>query len=570
MSETDVPSSSAVADTAGYPPRRRPSLRVRLRSKLLGLGWRWRSSLSLRTASITMIGGAVALSLLGWYVSSQIRDGLFEERVEQVLADAAWRAEEAQSNFNASTAQTSAQVQQLAVDQVEDLQDPTSGAVGTTLLRSPYETSQLTIVEPSSGTGVSVRPLVTEEIQEALATEGGQHWQPVAIPSSDGDEPGIIVGSPVNLPAAGAHELYIAYTLAPEEETVSLVMRVLAIGAGVLVIVLAAMAWVITWRVLRPVTQAAATAERIADGLLHERMTVRGHDELATLGRSFNEMASSLEHQIERLEELSRLQQRFVSDVSHELRTPLTTIRMAGELLHDYREEFPASVRRAAELLHTQLDRFESMLADLLEISRFDAGAAVLEAEERDLRNVVANVVEMAAPLAAARGSDLVVHAPDTPCTAQIDPRRIERVLRNLVINAVEHGAGAPVDITVGVEEEAVAVRVRDHGVGMSPEDAARVFDRFWRADPARARTTGGTGLGLAISLEDARLHSGWLEAWGEEGVGAAFRLTLPRRADVELASSPLSLEDDRPATTPQVLEGGPGSLVGLAPGEGE
>ena len=132
---------------------------------------------------------------------------------------------------------------------------------------------------------------------------------------------------------------------------------------------------------------------------------------------------------------------------------------------------------------------------------------------------------------------------------AEVDSRRVERILRNLVVNAVEHGEGKPVEIMVAGNESAVAVAVRDHGVGLRPGEAALVFNRFWRADPARARTTGGTGLGLAISLEDARLHDGWLQAWGEPGVGSCFRLTLPRRTGVPIDEAPLPLEMPTPAS---------------------
>ena len=139
------------------------------------------------------------------------------------------------------------------------------------------------------------------------------------------------------------------------------------------------------------------------------------------------------------------------------------------------------------------------------------------------------------------RGSAISVKA-EGDCVAEIDSRRVERILRNLVVNAVEHGEGRPVEIAVAGNDSAVAVLVRDHyGVGLRPGEGSLVFNRFWRADPARARTTGGTGLGLAISLEDARLHDGWLQAWGEPGVGC-FRLTLPRRAGVPIDDSPLPL----------------------------
>jgi two-component system sensor histidine kinase MtrB len=155
-------------------------------------------------------------------------------------------------------------------------------------------------------------------------------------------------------------------------------------------------------------------------------------------------------------------------------------------------------------------------------------------------------------PLAGAKGSWLSVTQPEGPCVADVDPRRVERVLRNLLVNAIEHADGSDVEVTVGADDRAVAVTVRDRGVGMTRDEAAHVFDRFWRADPARARTTGGTGLGLAISLEDAHLHGGWLEAWGRPRQGACFRLTLPRRAGITLESSPLPLEPpaepERPA----------------------
>ncbi|MHB1065354.1 MAG: MtrAB system histidine kinase MtrB [Georgenia sp.] len=524
-----------------YRPRPQRSLRRRLRLRLLRFARSWRESLSARVVAATVIGGLALLALLGGVLAAQIRGGLYDERVAQMLQDAALRAQDAQVTFEATTATTSQDVQSVANDWT--LQSATSGVVGTVLMRSPTSVSAVTINDPATNT--ALRDLVTAQMREAVAAEGGQHWQAIALETSDGDAPGIVVGSPVTLPAAGPYELYQFYSLAPEEGTISLVLRILAVGATTLVLLLGGLTWLITRWVLRPVQDAAFTAERIAGGMLDERMDVRGHDELALLGESFNEMAASLQSQIERLAELSRLQQRFVADVSHELRTPLTTIRIAGELIHDARDSFDPPVRRSAELLHAQLDRFESMLADLLEISRFDAGAAVLDIEQRDLRELVARVVEGGAILAERKGSEIRVHAPAEPCTADVDARRIERVLRNLLANAVEHGEGRPIEITIGADDAAVGVRVLDHGVGMSEEAAAHVFDRFWRADPARARTTGGTGLGLSISMEDTRLHGGALEAAGLAGGGAAFLLTLPRHAGAVVTDHPVPLVPD-------------------------
>jgi two-component system, OmpR family, sensor histidine kinase MtrB len=315
------------------------------------------------------------------------------------------------------------------------------------------------------------------------------------------------------------------------------------VGGVVLGLLIGAVAWLVTRQVVDPVRLAARTAERLSAGRLQERMKVRGEDDLARLATSFNTMATNLQRQIRQLEDLSRVQRRFVSDVSHELRTPLTTVRMAADVLHEARKDFDPSTARSAELLQAQLDRFEALLTDLLEISRYDAGAAVLDAESIDLRDLTRRVTDVALPLAERKGSVLRLDFPRSPCVAEIDSRRIERVLRNLVVNAIEHGEGREIVVSIRANDEAVAVAVRDHGVGLRPGETALVFNRFWRADPARARTTGGSGLGLAIALEDARLHGGWLQAWGDPGNGSQFRLTLPRHAGDDLTESPIPLE---------------------------
>jgi two-component system sensor histidine kinase MtrB len=307
----------------------------------------------------------------------------------------------------------------------------------------------------------------------------------------------------------------------------------------------------VTRQVVRPVQQAAEIAERFADGHLEERMPVKGDDEVARLAESYNEMASSIQSQIRQLEEFGALQRRFTSDVSHELRTPLTTVRMAADVLFAAREQLPPALRRSSELLVDELDRFEALLADLLEISRLDAGMAELGAERTDMAAVVRRAVDAVRGLAEESGTPLELDVP-SGVYAEIDPRRVERIVRNLVANAIDHGEGQPIQVRLGADEHSAAVLVRDHGLGLRPGEAALVFNRFWRADSSRARRSGGTGLGLSISLEDARLHGGWLQAWGEPGRGAAFRLTLPRKVGVELDGSPLPLvPTDEPLELP-------------------
>jgi two-component system sensor histidine kinase MtrB len=347
--------------------------------------------------------------------------------------------------------------------------------------------------------------------------------------------------------SGGTYELYFVYRLDREVQTLDLVRKTFAAGGVILVLLVGGVAFIVTRQVVAPVRQAARTAEELASGNLDRRMIVRGEDDLARLAQAFNDMAVSLESQIHQLEELSMVQRQFVSDVSHELRTPLTTIRMAGELIFEARDAFEPAIKRSSELLHAQLDRFESLLADLLEVSRFDAGAAVLDAEPTDLRDIVQSVVDGFGPLVDRKGGELAVFAPEEPCIADIDRRRIARVVRNLVGNAIEHGEGVPIQVTVDENDVAVAISVRDHGVGLRSEQVAMVFNRFWRADPARARTTGGTGLGLAISLEDAHLHGGWLEVWGAPKLGAHFVLTLPKRVGGTVTRSPIFLVPDLP-----------------------
>src|SRR5271166_7112861 len=190
-----------------------------------------------------------------------------------------------------------------------------------------------------------------------------------------------------------------------------------------------------------------------------------------------------------------------------------------------------------------ELDRFETLLNDLLEISRHDAGVAELSVEAVDLRTTVNSALGNVGHLAEETGIELLVDMPAEEVIAEVDPRRVERILRNLIANAIDHAEHKPVRIRMAADEDTVAVTVRDYGVGLRPGEEKLVFSRFWRSDPSRVRQSGGTGLGLAISIEDARLHQGRLEAWGEPGEGACFRLTLPLIRGYKVTTSPLPLK---------------------------
>ena len=506
----------------------------------------WRASLQFRVIISTMLLGLIVVMLLGTYLYQRIADGLVSDRIQTARAEAASHASAAQSRFDSAGRTDAVSLTQLAFDVVGQAASPGADQSREVILtRAKNNTGPASVPAVlSSDVGL---PSVPAKLRDAIAADPGhQQVQLISISSSEGvPVSAVIIGSRVTLPVAGQYEMYFIFPLDREQQTLQVVGRTFALGGIALVLLVGAVAFVVTRLVVDPVRRAALVAQRLSSGRLHERMRARGEDDIAKLGKSFNAMADSLQKQIRQLEDLSRVQQRFVSDVSHELRTPLTTIRLAGDLIHDSRGDFDPSVARSAELLHTEIDRFESLLTDLLEISRFDAGAAVLDLEATDLRHTIERAIQSVAALAALRGSRLEVIPTEGPCVAEIDPRRVERILRNLLVNAIEHGEGRPVTIRLGVNQAAVAVSVRDSGVGLRPGEAGLVFTRFWRADPARARTSGGTGLGLAISHDDARLHEGWLQAWGEPGVGSCFRLTLPRRTGVPIERSPLPLTPD-------------------------
>lgn len=538
---------------------------TRLRALGRYLLGRWRSLLQLRMVILSMVLSLLAATVVGAVLVGQVSDQLLDSRRQQAEHDAARDSAIFVSLLENSTATTSEAVEQVvreALSRVEGTED--GSASGVVLLRSdtrdvdPY-------LQPGFYSGRLIVDVVPEDLRTQVQSSGRQMSRSVAVTDQQtGEEhPGLIVGQSVSVPMAGQYELYFVDTLQGEQQTLLFVQRLLAVGMMVLVVLLGLVAYFVSLMVVDPVRQAGEAAGRLASGQLDERIPVKGDDELARLARSFNGMAAGLQAQIEQLEELSRVQQRFVSDVSHELRTPLTTMKMAGEIIFEARDELDPAAARSAELLNGQLDRFDSLLSDLLEISRYDAGAAALSAEAEDLRALVGGVVRDAQPLADAKPTLLRSHLPEGAVTAEIDRRRVERVLRNLVANAIEHCESKPVDVWLAADDDAVAVLVRDYGVGLTRQERSRVFDKFWRADPARTRTIGGTGLGLAISAEDAALHGGRLEVWGRPGAGAAFRLTLPRAAGGSLSGSPLPLGPRVPRSDDE-----PGAAVATRPAD--
>ncbi|MFI0117144.1 MtrAB system histidine kinase MtrB [Streptomyces globisporus] len=515
----------------------------------------WRRNLQLRVVAGTLLMSIGVVLLLGFVVIGQVRNGLLDAKGKAAQTQAAGGFAAAQEKANAPLApggQGSEGADGMTgstswrTELVDQLASGGKNAFNVVALSADSVTEGAGS-RAARGSGSVEASSVPERLRQNVSKGQGAYQTYSLIQYSYGNEsqPGLVVGKRLYDIDQQPYELYYLFPLTQEEKSLALVKTTLATAGLFVVVLLGAIAWFVVRQVVTPVRMAAGIAERLSAGKLQERMKVTGEDDIARLGEAFNKMAQNLQLKIQQLEELSRMQRRFVSDVSHELRTPLTTVRMAADVIHEARADFDPVTARSAELLGDQLDRFESLLADLLEISRFDAGAAALEAEPIDLRTVVHRVIGGAEPLAERKGTRILVVGDDQPVIAEADARRVERVLRNLVVNAVEHGEGRDVVVRMGVAQGAVAVAVRDYGVGLKPGEATRVFNRFWRADPARARTTGGTGLGLSIAVEDARLHGGWLQAWGEPGGGSQFRLTLPRTADEPLRGSPIPLEPE-------------------------
>nr|WP_245782378.1 MtrAB system histidine kinase MtrB [Actinokineospora terrae] len=516
----------------------------------------WRRSLQLRVVVSTLALGSAVIFVLGMVLQNQITERLLATKEEAAIAQTRIAVQIAErelggtSPFDPIRDRLNSALNKLTSSSPDQSGAGSAGAFEPVLVNdAPY-------IAPSDVRAAGPYESIPQSLRDFLLNTSNRTVSQIYTVDRNGERVTYLIVGVTVATANTAVQLYMLFPLAAEQRTIGVVQSTLVVGGLVLLLLLAGITNLVTRQVVLPVRRAARAAERFADGELGERMVVAGEDDVARLAESYNEMAASIERQIRQLEDFGQLQRRFTSDVSHELRTPLTTVRMAADVLHASRAQFPAGLARSTELLVDELDRFESLLGDLLEISRLDAGVEELIAEHADLRAIARRAVESVRVIARNAGSEIVLDLPEGDAIAEVESRRVERILRNLLANAIDHGEGKPVELKMVLDENAVAVTVRDHGVGLRTGEADLVFNRFWRADPSRNRHTGGTGLGLAISLEDARLHGGGLDAWGEPGEGACFRLTLPRNQGVQYEDSPLPLLplDARPMTQPAPL----------------
>ena len=507
--------------------------------------FRFRNSLALKVILSTVLLSVAVIYFAGSALNSQLSAGIKKVNLQSSIVEARSTIFSAQYRLLLVQGEKDVAVRKVISDVISSATSLTSNenAREVVFLRSPGNTMQndyeitSNLVDP-----ISIPEFLSSKVRKS--SDIGVSY--VNIRYISGLEiPGLAIGQKISIPNAGQYEMYMLFSLANQNITLSLIQRYLFLTGISLILLIGLITWLVIRQVVRPVRHAALIATQFTSGNFSERLEVRSQDEIAMLGTAFNEMAESLEQQFARLQNLSRVQQRFVSDVSHELRTPLTTLRMASEVIFSAREGFDPIVARSAELMIAQLDRFERLLEDLLEISRFDAEVAVLDAIDFDVVALARQCADDLSLVAKEKSTELRIYSIADSVNIRGDIRRVARILRNLFSNAIDHAEEKPIAITIIASEEDVAIGVRDFGIGLDESTLYRVFDRFWRADPSRSRTRGGTGLGLSIALEDARLHNGELEAWGRPGKGAHFVVTLPREEGAGISSRLIKLQPD-------------------------
>jgi two-component system sensor histidine kinase MtrB len=509
---------------------------------------RVRNSLAIKVIFSTVLLSLVVTGITGSVLNTQLSAGVKDVNLSSALVEARSTIFTAEYRFLLAQGEKDSVVQKVVDDVISSATTLTSSenAREVVFLRSPGNTREnnyeiaSNLLDPTS---------IPSSLSERVRKNPNLVYQYTNMNYLSGSRiKGLAIGQKVQIPNAGQYEMYIIFSLVNQEKTLDVISRSLFLGGFILLLLVALITWLVVRQVVSPVREAAMIATEFTAGDFRKRLKVESQDEIATLGLAFNEMAESIEQQIARLENLSRVQQRFVSDVSHELRTPLTTLRMASEVIFSSKDNFDPIVGRSAELLVAQLDRFEKLLEDLLEVSRFDAEVAVLEAVDFDMVLLVQRCADDLGLVAKERKTEIYVSSSEPVIMIKADIRRVERILRNLLANAIDHSEELQIDVRIVASDHDVAVGVRDYGIGLDENALTRVFDRFWRADPSRARTRGGTGLGLSIALEDARLHNGELEAWGRPGRGSHFVVTLPRNTweSIEARLIKLQPEDYR------------------------
>lgn len=509
----------------------------------------WRTSLQVRLIVSIFVSSLVVMLVLAFALISVITQRLVDQKLDVASQEIDRARFAVEQQINATGSANSVQVRITSARA-----SISHSSSESTDLATIYDT--IIVVDNGDGS-LTTAPegfRVPAELRRYVS-EGQVSYQFTPVERADGTVyDALLIGSPTESDIPGA-QVYLALSMESEASTMALLRGLLSTAGVVVLVLLVGIAWLATQQVILPIRSASRTAQRLAGGHLRERMVVEGEDEMARLAMSFNDMADKLVRQINQLEEYGNLQRQFTSDVSHELRTPLTTVRMAADMIASDSESLAPHTRRASELMTRELDKFEDLLGDLLEISRHDAGVADLSETQIDVRSSLESAWNQVEHLADKLNVRVRFTGLDEPLTIAGDSRRIERILRNLLANAIDHSEGNPVLVNAAANDHAIAITIADRGVGLKEGQEDLVFHRFWRADVSRKRHSGGTGLGLAIAREDAQLHGGILDATGELGVGSTFRLVLPRTPRGPVDPAPLELAVMLGADEPELTD---------------
>jgi signal transduction histidine kinase len=351
--------------------------------------------------------------------------------------------------------------------------------------------------------------------------------------------PSLVVAG--RLPPAGP-DFYFVHDATGIDDALAQLRLALGIGSLVLALIALVAARLAARRVLAPVEAAGRAAERIERGDLSARVPVTSRDEFGAWAERFNRMAAALDATIGQLRESQAQNRRFVADVSHELRTPLSALVAEASIIRDHLDALPPEARRAGELLTGDVARLRTLVDELMELSRFDASAEQVDAEPVDLVALVRTIATTRLPAAH-------LALPSRPLIVTTERRRLERILGNLLDNAREHAGAAGVEVELLQGADEIVVAVADRGPGVAPDRLARIFERFYKADPSRR--SGSSGLGLAIAAEHAALLGGRLTAANRPEGGLRIELRLPVTGSLPGGDAAANLERDSRAPTP-------------------
>lgn len=362
-------------------------------------------------------------------------------------------------------------------------------------------------------------------IDDSFRTAVGRDRQTVIQTVVDQGRSWAVIGTPVMLTAVDGSrrpsgvDVYAARDLGDVQSQIDGLIRSALLIALVSLLLAVVTALVVARGVLRPVVELRDTALRLADGDLEARALPRGADELGDLAVTLNRMAESVRTSVEALRTREADARRFAADVSHELRTPLGTLTAATELIAETADELEPAARESVGLAVSETQRLVTLVEELMEVSRIDAGTARVRPEPVALAESVMESLRM-------RGwRERVEVTVDGDRVLRTDRRRLDLVLANLVANALRHGA-PPLRVRISADLDRVRIEVTDRGPGIAARPVDRVFERFYKADDARSSE--GSGLGLALARENARLLGGEIVAENRANGGARFVLTLP------------------------------------------